>query len=80
MAFDILAVPVMSAQIERLFSCAGFVVTERRARTLPDLAEDIRLLKAWLKEGPITLWPSTALPTTVATTAIATSELNSLSR
>lgn len=79
MAFDVLAVPAMSAEVERLFSSAGLVITERRARTLPDLAEDNQLLKAWLKEGLITIWPSTASLTTVATTTtIATLELNSV--
>jgi hypothetical protein len=69
MAFDVLAVPVMSAEVERLFSSAGLVITERRARALPDLAEDNQLLKAWLEERLITLWPSSAPLTTVAPTA-----------
>jgi hypothetical protein len=68
-AFDVLAVPVMSAEIERLFSSAGPVMTERRARASSDLAEDSQLLKAWLKERLITLWPSSAPLTTVAPTA-----------
>jgi hypothetical protein len=65
MAFDFLAIPAMSAEVERLFSSAGLVITERRARTLPDLAEDAQLLKAWLKERLITLWPSEAPLTTL---------------
>lgn len=75
MAFNVLAVPAMSAEVERLFSSAGLVITERRARTLPDLAENNQLLKAWLKEELITLWPSNAPLTTVATTT--TSEVSS---
>jgi hypothetical protein len=55
MAFDILAVPAMLAEVKRLFSLADLVVTERRARTLLDLAKDNQLLRAWLKEGLITL-------------------------
>jgi hypothetical protein len=74
MAFDILAVPAMSAKVERLFSSASLVVIERRARTLPDLAEDNQSLRAWLKERLITLWPSTASLTTMATTTTVTSE------
>jgi hypothetical protein len=76
MAFDILAVPAMSAEVERLFSSAGLVVTERRARTLLDLAKDNQLLRAWLKEGLITLWPSSASLTTAATTTTATLEIS----
>jgi hypothetical protein len=76
MAFDILAVPAMSAEVERLFSSAGHVVTERGARTLPDLAEDNQLLRAWLKEGLITLWPSSASLTIAATMTTATSEIS----
>jgi hypothetical protein len=45
MVFVVLAVSVMSAEVERLFSSAGLVITERRARTLSDLAEDNQLLK-----------------------------------
>jgi hypothetical protein len=47
MAFDVLALPAMSTEVEKLFSSAGLVITERRARTLPDLAENNQLLKAW---------------------------------
>lgn len=68
MAFNVLAVLAMSAEVERLFSLAGLVITERRARTLLDLVEDNQLLKAWLKEELITLWPSNAPLTTVPTT------------
>lgn len=64
----------MSAKVERLFSSAGLDITERRARTLPDLTEDNQLLRAWLEEGLITHWPSTASLTTVATTTTVTSE------
>lgn len=67
-AFDVLAVAAMSAGVERLFSSAGLVITERRARTLADLAENKQLLKAWLKERLIILWPSSAPLTTIAPT------------
>ncbi|KAG9765707.1 hypothetical protein KCU73_g314, partial [Aureobasidium melanogenum] len=70
MAFDVLAIPAMSAEVERLFSSAGLVITKRRARTLPDLAEEAQLLKAWLKERRVTLWPSEAPLTTLATTTV----------
>jgi hypothetical protein len=43
MAFDVLVVLVMSAEIKRLFPSTGLAITERRARTLPDLAEDNQL-------------------------------------
>lgn len=68
MAFNILAVLAMLAEVKRLFSLAGLVITERRARTLLDLAKDNQLLKAWLKEELVTLWPSNAPLTTVPTT------------
>jgi hypothetical protein len=70
MAFDVLAIPAMSAEVERLFSSAGLVITKRRARTLPDLAEEAQLLKAWLKERLVTLWPSEAPLTTLATMTV----------
>lgn len=66
--FDVLAVAAMSAGVERNFSSAGLVITERRARNLPDLAENVQLSKAWLKERLITLWPSSAPLTTIAPT------------
>jgi len=40
MAFNVLTVLAMSAEVERLFSLARLVITERRARTLLDLVED----------------------------------------
>ena len=48
LAFDILAVLAMSAECERLFSAAGRVLNERRARTHHDLAEANQCLRHWL--------------------------------
>lgn len=33
MAFDVLTIPAMSAEVERLFLSVELVITERRART-----------------------------------------------
>jgi hypothetical protein len=49
MAFDILSIPAMSAEPERLFSGAGITVTERRNRLDAETSEALECLKSWLR-------------------------------
>jgi hypothetical protein len=48
MALDILSIPAMSAEPERLFSGAGITVTERRNRLGAESIEALECLKSWL--------------------------------
>ena len=48
MALDILSIPAMSAEPERLFSRAGITVTERRNRLGAESIEALECLKSWL--------------------------------
>jgi hAT family C-terminal dimerisation region len=48
MALDILSIPAMSAEPERLFSGAGITVTERRNRLGTESIEALECLKPWL--------------------------------
>ena len=49
MAFDILSILAMSAELERLFSGAGIIVTERRNRLDAETIEALECLKSWLR-------------------------------
>ena len=48
MTIDILSIPAMSAEPERLFSGAKITVTERRNRLGVDTIEYLECLKSWL--------------------------------
>jgi hypothetical protein len=48
-AFQILAVPATSANVERSFSAAGQIVSERRSNISSDLVNDILLLRSTKK-------------------------------
>lgn len=48
-AFQILAIPASSASVERSFSAAGQVVSERRSNISPDLVNDILFLRSTKK-------------------------------
>ena len=48
MAFDILSIPTMSADPERLFSGAKITITDRRNRLGIDTIEALECLKSWL--------------------------------
>ena len=48
MAIDILSIPAMSAELERLFLGAKITVTERRNRLGVDTIEYLECLKSWL--------------------------------
>ena len=49
MALDILSIPAMSTEPERLFSGAGITVTERRNRLDAETIEALECLKSWLR-------------------------------
>jgi hAT family C-terminal dimerisation region len=45
-AFQILTIPATSANVERSFSAAGQVVSEKRSNISPDLVNDILFLRS----------------------------------
>lgn len=49
MALNILSIPAMSADVERLFSSAGLTLSDRRNRMGEELLEALECLKSWLK-------------------------------
>lgn len=53
MAMDILSIPGMSAEIERIFSAAGQMITEERNKLGPDTVKACQLQKHWKKGGLI---------------------------
>ncbi|TKA81632.1 hypothetical protein B0A49_01266, partial [Cryomyces minteri] len=57
LAFDLLSVPAMSSECERLFSKAGQVLNEDTPRTKEDFAESRECLKSWLQHQLIQLCP-----------------------
>jgi hypothetical protein len=54
MAFDILSIPAMSAECERVFSSAKLLLTDRRARMKEDTIEASECLRAWFQAGRFT--------------------------
>jgi len=51
LALGILAIPAMSAEVERVFSSTGLLITDRRNRLKEDIIEAVECLKSWQKEG-----------------------------
>jgi hAT family C-terminal dimerisation region len=49
MAINILSIPAMSADVERLFSSVGLTLSNRRIRMSPELLEALESLKLWMK-------------------------------
>ena len=41
MAFDLLSVPLMSAECERVFSAAKLLITDKRNRIIDDIIESV---------------------------------------
>ena len=52
-ALDLLSIPAMSAEMERVFSSAKRLITQDRNRLTPDMIEVLVLLKYWLDHGVI---------------------------
>jgi hypothetical protein len=53
MALDILSIPSMSAEPERLFSGAGITITDRRNRLGIESIQAIECLKSWLAKNNV---------------------------
>ena len=53
MAFDVLSIPAMSAECERVFSGAGALVTHRKKRMREDIIEAIECLRSWWRQDII---------------------------
>lgn len=53
MALDLLSIPAMSAEVERLFSSCKITITDRRNRIGIDAVEAIECLKSWLRENNV---------------------------
>jgi hypothetical protein len=53
MAIDILSIPAMSAEPERLFSGAKITITDRRNRPGIDSIQTIECCKSWLGKDSI---------------------------
>jgi hAT family C-terminal dimerisation region len=49
MAFDILSIPAMSAECERVFSSSKILLDDRRSRMKEDVIEASECLRAWLQ-------------------------------
>jgi len=53
MALDILSIPAMSAECERVFSSSKLMVTDRRNRLMEDVIEAGECLRAWIRGNVI---------------------------
>ena len=51
MALDVLSIPAMSAEPERLFSGTKITITDRRNRMGIESIEATECLKSWLSKG-----------------------------
>lgn len=49
MALDVLSIPAMAADPERLFSSAGLTVTDRRNNLSIETIEALECIKSWAK-------------------------------
>ena len=56
MAFDIISIPAMSAECERVFSSTKLLLTDRRARMKEDIIEASECLRAWFKAKRFDHW------------------------
>ena len=53
MALDMLSIPAMSAECERVFSSSKLMVTDRRNRLMEDVIEAGECLRAWIRGNVI---------------------------
>ena len=51
MAFDLLTVPAMSAEAERIFSECSLALNDQRQRISPETLEELMLLRSWLRNA-----------------------------
>ena len=54
-ALDVLAIPAMSAEVERVFSSTGLLITARWNRLKDDIVEAVECMKSWASDGPASL-------------------------
>jgi len=47
MALNLLAIPAMSSEVERVFSSTGLMLTDRRNRLKEDVIEAAECMKSW---------------------------------
>ena len=52
MALDILAIPAMSSEIERVFSSSALLLTDRRNRLKEDIIEASECMRSWGINSP----------------------------
>ena len=55
MALDLLSIPAMAADPERLFSSAKITITDRRNRLGIEVIEVVECLKSWYKVDEFSL-------------------------
>ena len=53
MALDLLSIPAMSAEVERLFSSCKITITDRRNQIGIDSIEATECLKSWMRKNNI---------------------------
>jgi len=53
MALDVLSIPLMSAECERVFSAAKILVSDRRSSLSEQVIEASMVLRYWLKAAGI---------------------------
>jgi hypothetical protein len=53
MAFDLISIPAMSVECERVFSQPKLVVNDKRNRMTDDTIDAIQCLKNWTSQGGI---------------------------
>jgi hypothetical protein len=51
MAFDLLSIPAMSGDVERVFSDVKLTISPQRTRLGADIIEAEECARAWLKSG-----------------------------
>ena len=51
MALNLLAIPAMSSEVERVFSSTRLMVTDRRNRLKEDIIEAAECMKSWQADG-----------------------------
>jgi len=51
MALNLLAIPAMSSEVERVFSSIGLMVTDRCNRLKEDILEAVECMKSWQADG-----------------------------
>ena len=68
MALDVLSIPAMSAEPERLFSSAKISITDRRNRLGIESIEAIECLKSWFSKGSTMAFADDAINTRLSDT------------